>query len=73
MNVAVHVAVAQEAQQGKALTLAEALEIAEKKSESVGIARAELARAEGDRRRARSAYLPQLSGSASYQRSSGRR
>jgi outer membrane protein len=34
----------------------------------VGIARAELARAEGDRRRARSAYYPQLNGSASYQR-----
>ena len=50
------------------LTLAEALDIAEKESETVGIARAELARAEGDRRRARSAYLPQLNGSASYQR-----
>jgi outer membrane protein TolC len=50
------------------VTLAEALEIAERKSESVGIAQAELARARGERRRARSAYLPQLSGSASYQR-----
>lgn len=50
------------------LTLAEALDIAERKSETVGIARAELARAEGDRRRARSAYYPQLNGSASYQR-----
>jgi outer membrane protein len=50
------------------LTLAEALDIAEKQSETVGIARAELARAEGDRRRARSAYWPQLNGSASYQR-----
>ncbi|HEX3244516.1 MAG TPA: TolC family protein, partial [Chloroflexota bacterium] len=50
------------------LTLAEALDIAEKQSETVGIARAELARAEGDRRRARSAYFPQLNGSASYQR-----
>ena len=37
-------------------------------SESVGIARAGLARAEGDRRRARSAYFPQLNGTASYQR-----
>jgi outer membrane protein len=53
---------------GPRLTLNEALDIAEKKSETVGIARAELARAEGDRRRARSAYFPQLSGSASYQR-----
>ena len=51
-----------------ALTLDQALELAEKKSETVGIARAELTRAEGDRRRARSAYFPQLSGSASYQR-----
>jgi len=50
------------------LTLAEALDIAERKSETVGIARADVARAEGDRRRARSAYFPQLNGSASYQR-----
>ena len=54
--------------QGRQLTLGEALELAEKRSESIGIARAGLARAEGDRRRARSAYLPQLNGSASYQR-----
>jgi outer membrane protein len=52
----------------RSLTLNQALELAEKKSEIVGIARAELARAEGDRRRARSAYFPQLTGSASYQR-----
>jgi outer membrane protein len=50
------------------LSLGQALEIAEKQSEAVGIARAELARAEGDRRRARSAYYPQLNGSAFYQR-----
>jgi outer membrane protein len=54
--------------QARPLTLTEALEIAEKKSETVGIAQAELARAEGDRRSARSAYFPQLTGSASYQR-----
>jgi hypothetical protein len=59
---------AQERQQDRALTLSEALELAEKKSETVGIATAELARAEGARRRARSAYFPQLSGSASYRR-----
>jgi outer membrane protein TolC len=59
--------VAQQAQ-GRPLTLSQALEIAEKKSETVGIAQAEVARAEGDRRRARSAYFPQLTGSASYQR-----
>ena len=59
---------AQQSPQGRALTLSEALELAEKRSESIGIARAGLARAEGDRRRARSAYFPQLNGSASYQR-----
>lgn len=59
---------AQQSGQRRALTLAEALDLAEKRSESIGIARAGVARAEGDRRRARSAYFPQLSGSASYQR-----
>jgi outer membrane protein TolC len=59
---------AQEPQPGRAVTLAEALEIAEKRSETVGIARAGLSRAEGERQQARSAYFPQLSGSASYQR-----
>jgi outer membrane protein len=60
--------VAQTPASGRQLTLSEALDIAEKESETVGIARAEVARAEGDRRRARSAYFPQLNGSASYQR-----
>ncbi|HEU5305122.1 MAG TPA: TolC family protein [Gemmatimonadales bacterium] len=55
-------------QRGRTLTLAEALDIAEKRSETVGIARAGVGRAEGEQRRARSAYFPQLSGSASYQR-----
>lgn len=55
--------------QGRQLTLSEALGLAEKQSESIGIARAGVTRAEGDRRRARSAYFPQLNGSASYQRS----
>jgi outer membrane protein len=54
--------------QPRSLTLGEALDLAEKRSESIGIARAGLARAKGDRRRARSAYFPQLNGSASYQR-----
>jgi outer membrane protein len=67
-TVGVRAAAAQERVQRRALTLAEALDIAERHSETVGIAREELARAEGDRRRARSAYFPQLSGSASYQR-----
>lgn len=50
------------------LSLSEALEIAERESESVGLAQGDLARAEGERRRARSAYFPQLTGSASYTR-----
>jgi outer membrane protein len=50
------------------LSLVEALDLAERESESVGIARQDVARAEGERRRARSAYFPQLTGSASYQR-----
>jgi outer membrane protein TolC len=50
------------------LTLGQALDIAERKSETVGIAREEVARAQGDQRRARSGYFPQLSGTATYQR-----
>jgi outer membrane protein TolC len=50
------------------LTLQEALALAEGESETVGIARADVARAEGERRRARSGYYPQLNGLASYQR-----
>jgi outer membrane protein TolC len=50
------------------LSLVEALEIAERESEAVGIARSDLSRAEGERRRARSAYFPQLTGSASFTR-----
>jgi outer membrane protein len=52
----------------KPLSLVEALDIAERESESVGIAQSDLARAEGERRRARSSYFPQLTGSASYTR-----
>ena len=50
------------------LSLEQALEIAERESEAVGLARSDLAQAEGERRRARSAYFPQLTGSASYTR-----
>ena len=50
------------------LSLDEALDLAELGSETVGIARADVDRARGDRRRARSGYFPQLTGSASYQR-----
>ena len=52
----------------RALSLEEALGLAEGESESVGLARAEVSRAEGERRRARSGYFPQLSGAASYTR-----
>ena len=50
------------------LSLHDALELAERESESVGLARAEVSRARGERRRARSGYYPQLNGSASYTR-----
>jgi hypothetical protein len=50
------------------LSLEEALGLAERESETVGLARAEVSRAEGERRRARSGYFPQLSGAASYTR-----
>jgi outer membrane protein TolC len=50
------------------LSLDEALDLAERGSETVGIARADIDRARGERRRARSGYFPQLTGSASYQR-----
>jgi outer membrane protein TolC len=52
----------------RTLTLQEALALAEGQSEAVGIARADVARAEGQRRQARSGYYPQLNGLASYQR-----
>jgi len=50
------------------LSLAQALELAEQRSEAVGLARSDVARTEGLRRQARSGYFPQLSGTASYQR-----
>jgi outer membrane protein TolC len=50
------------------LSLEAALQLAESRSEGVGIARADVTRAQGERRRVRSGYLPQLNGSASYQR-----
>ncbi len=42
--------------------------MAEGESETVGIARADVARAQGERKRAKSGYFPQLNGLASYQR-----
>ncbi|HEU4681880.1 MAG TPA: TolC family protein [Gemmatimonadales bacterium] len=59
---------AQESGQGRALTLAEAVDIAEDESEAVGVARAGIQAARGEQRRARSEFFPQLNGSASYTR-----
>ncbi len=50
------------------LSLESALELAEGSSENVGIARAAVERAQGERERARSGYFPQLTGSATYTR-----
>ena len=46
------------------LSLGQALELAEQRSEAVGLARSDVARNEGLRRQARSGYFPQLSGCA---------
>src|SRR5689334_24789906 len=51
------------------LTLEQVLNLAEPKSEAVAIAQAGVRRAEGDQIRARSGELPQLTASASYDRS----
>ena len=50
------------------LTLEQVLRLAEERSEAVGIARAGVDRAEGERVRARAGRLPQLNASASYDR-----
>jgi outer membrane protein TolC len=50
------------------LSIEQALDLAERASEAVGLARSGLAQAQGERRRARSGYYPQLTGSASYTR-----
>jgi outer membrane protein TolC len=50
------------------LSLEDAVRLAQHTSETIGIARADVARAHGDQRRARSGYYPQLAGSLSYQR-----
>ncbi|MGH7631361.1 MAG: TolC family protein [Gemmatimonadales bacterium] len=50
------------------LSLEDALGLAEGASENVGIARAAVERARGERQRARSGYFPQLTGSATYTR-----
>jgi outer membrane protein len=53
---------------GRRLSLGQALELAEQRSEAVGLARSDVSRNQGLRRQARSGYFPQLSGTASYQR-----
>lgn len=50
------------------LTLEQVLALAESKSESLGIARSAVRRAEGEQLRARSGRFPQLTASASYDR-----
>jgi outer membrane protein len=50
------------------LSIEQALDLAERESEAVGLARSGLVQAQGERRRARSGYYPQLTGSASYTR-----
>jgi outer membrane protein TolC len=52
-----------------ALSLAQALELAEPRSESLEVAKVALTRNEGDAARARSGKLPQLSATATYERS----
>src|SRR5690606_24114115 len=56
------------AQSPRVLTLDEALRLAGATSENVTLAEAAIARAEGDRLRARGLTHPQLSASASYDR-----
>lgn len=55
-------------QAGRSLSLEEALRSAEAQSEAMKIAQAGVLRAQGQQLQARSQYLPQLSGTASYQR-----
>jgi outer membrane protein len=50
------------------MTLDQVLELAQSRSESIGIARTGVERAQGEQVRARSGRLPQLSASASYDR-----
>jgi outer membrane protein TolC len=53
---------------GRPLSLDEAIRIATRESEALQIARAAVARADGQQRQARSLYLPQLNGSLAYAR-----
>jgi outer membrane protein TolC len=68
MTGALVVPVAAQQVSARPLSLEDALGLAEGSSESVGIARAAVERARGERQRVRSGYFPQLTGSASYTR-----
>ncbi|MEP7348065.1 MAG: TolC family protein, partial [Gemmatimonadaceae bacterium] len=57
-----------QAQTGRSLSLEDALRSAETQSEAMKIARAGVMRAQGQQMQARSQYLPQLTGTAGYQR-----
>ena len=57
-----------QAQEPRALSLEEALQIAVPASDAVAIARADIQRADGEVKRVRADLLPQLTGSASYTR-----
>ena len=56
------------ARASRPLSIEQALDLADRESEAVGLARSSLTEAQGERRRARSGYYPQLTGSASYSR-----
>ncbi len=59
---------AQEPSPPRTLSLDEALRLALPASENLGLARAAVARARGEEQRARSEFLPQITGTASYTR-----
>ncbi|MGI9077398.1 MAG: TolC family protein [Gemmatimonadaceae bacterium] len=62
------IGVSSNAAQARALSLDEALGIADRASEDIAIARASVTRAHGEVYRARSEFFPQLAGSLSYTR-----
>ncbi len=63
-----HVRAAAQQPSPRPLSLEDALQLAEGASENVGIARAAVDRARGERERARSGFFPQLTGTATYTR-----
>jgi outer membrane protein len=54
--------------QPQAISLEQAIQLAEQQSEAIGIARSGVTRAQGDVYRAHSQYLPQINGSLAYTR-----